>query len=80
MNEGAYRVAEDRYLQHVGLKPTERRLHLKHSDVDVRVQEVGSGDAVLFVHGASNSGVSWATLSCTSTAIAACSLTDRGPA
>ena len=62
MNEDAYRAAEGRYWQYVGLEPTERRLHLKHSDVDVRVQEVGSGDAVLFVHGASNSGVSWANL------------------
>lgn len=61
-NEVVYRTAEDRYWQHVGLKPLERRLHLKHSDVDVRVQEVGSGDALLFVHGASNSGVSWADL------------------
>ena len=62
MDEQRYREAETRFWTSVGLEPTEHRVHLKHSDVEVRVQEVGTGPAVLFVHGASNSGTSWADL------------------
>lgn len=40
----------------VGLAPSERVV------AGMRVQEVGAGPPVVFVHGASNSGVSWATL------------------
>jgi 2-hydroxy-6-oxonona-2,4-dienedioate hydrolase len=45
-----------------GATPTERRLALDRTGVAVRVQEVGTGPPVLFVHGASNSGASWAGL------------------
>lgn len=62
MSEVAYREAEARYWRHVGVEPIEHRLHLEQSDVTVRVLEVGSGPPVLFVHGASNAGVSWADL------------------
>jgi 2-hydroxy-6-oxonona-2,4-dienedioate hydrolase len=40
----------------------ERRLHLARNDVDVRVQELGHGPPVLFIHGANTSGISWATV------------------
>lgn len=62
MNEARYREAERRLWDSVGLVPTEKRIHLRHGDCNVRVQETGEGDPVLFVHGASNSGTSWADL------------------
>jgi pimeloyl-ACP methyl ester carboxylesterase len=45
-----------------GATPTERRVRLAGSGGAVRVQEVGAGPPVVFIHGASNSGTSWATL------------------
>jgi 2-hydroxy-6-oxonona-2,4-dienedioate hydrolase len=62
MDEARYREAERKLWQSVGVTPTERRVQLGHSDVAVRVQEAGEGPAVLFVHGASNSGASWASV------------------
>lgn len=46
----------------VGISPSERRVQLASLGVEVRIQEVGSGAPILFVHGASNSGTSWANL------------------
>lgn len=62
MGEREYRAAERRLWASVGATPRERRLHLARNGVTVRVQEVGDGDPVLFLHGASNGGTSWATL------------------
>ncbi len=62
MNELRYREAEQRMWKSVGVEPTEQRIHLPRIDVTVRVQEVGEGPAIVFVHGASNSGVSWSSL------------------
>lgn len=62
MKEVRYREAERRLWESVGVTPTEQRLQLGRTGVTVRVQEVGEGPAVVFVHGASNSGVSWAPL------------------
>ena len=62
MNEARYREAEGRLWQSKGVTPTERRLHLKRNDVNVRVLEVGEGPPVLFVHGGNVSGSSWAAL------------------
>ena len=62
MNELAYRAAERRLWNSIGAQPTERRIHLDRIGVDVRVQEVGSGPPVLFIHGVATSGVSWAGL------------------
>src|SRR5687767_5615639 len=62
MDELAYRAAEGRLWKSVGVEPVERWLHLERNDVDVRVQEVGEGPPVLFIHGASTSGASWARL------------------
>lgn len=56
MNDAAFRAAETAMWTSVGVSPTERVID------GVRVQEVGDGPPVVFVHGASNSGVSWATL------------------
>ena len=61
-NEARYREAERRLWASVGVAPTERRLPLEHLGLSVRVQEVGDGPTVLFVHGATNSGSSWADL------------------
>ena len=62
MDEARLRDAERRMWDAVGVLPTERRLDLQQTGVQVRVQEVGDGPPILFVHGASNSGTSWATL------------------
>ena len=62
MNELAYRAAERRLWQSIGARPIERRIHLDRIGVDVRVQEVGEGPPVLFIHGVATSGVSWAGL------------------
>jgi 2-hydroxy-6-oxonona-2,4-dienedioate hydrolase len=61
-SESAYIEAERRLWKSFGLSPIERRVHLEHSDLAVRVQEVGNGPPILLIHGASNSGVSWAGL------------------
>lgn len=62
MDEARYREAEERLWASVGAAPTERWLDLAHSDARVRVQEVGDGPPVLFVHGGSICGASWASL------------------
>ena len=62
MDERAYRVAEGRLWSAIGVRPVERWLHLERNDVDVRVQEIGEGPPVLFIHGASTSGASWGRL------------------
>ncbi len=62
VNEGRFRDAERRLWESVDVVPTERRLHLARTDCDVRIQEFGEGPAVVFVHGASNGGSSWASL------------------
>lgn len=61
-NEARYRAAEQRLWQSVGLAPTERTLKLERTGTTVRIQEVGEGTPVVLVHGASNTGVSWAQL------------------
>lgn len=61
-DEKRYREAERRLWDSLGVDPAEHRLHLRRNDVDVRVQEVGDGPPVVFVHGASNSGSSWSGL------------------
>jgi 2-hydroxy-6-oxonona-2,4-dienedioate hydrolase len=60
--EARYRDAEGRLWQWFGATPTERRLRLERTGVTVRVQEVGEGQPVLFVHGANTSGSSWVAL------------------
>jgi pimeloyl-ACP methyl ester carboxylesterase len=61
-DQSLYLDAERRYWEITGLSPTEHRIPLRHTGTTVRLQEVGDGPPVLFIHGASNSGVSWADL------------------
>jgi pimeloyl-ACP methyl ester carboxylesterase len=60
MEKDAYRIAERRLWDSVGVLPRERKVDLPNLAVTVRIQEVGEGRPVLFIHGASNSGASWA--------------------
>ena len=62
MNEFRFRQAEQRLWESVGVAPTERLVHLDRAGCAVRVQEVGAGPTVVFVHGVSNGGSSWASL------------------
>jgi 2-hydroxy-6-oxonona-2,4-dienedioate hydrolase len=62
VNESAYRAAEQRLWRSIGVDPVERSIHLVRNDVEVRIQEIGAGPPVLFIHGANTSGASWATL------------------
>lgn len=61
-DEQRFRGVEQRLWQSIGVVPTEQRLHLERTGVDVRLQHVGEGPLVVFVHGASNAGTSWVTL------------------
>jgi pimeloyl-ACP methyl ester carboxylesterase len=56
-----FRAAEAALWASYGLEPTEVWLWLKGGE-NVRVQIVGSGPPVLFLHGGSNSGANWAPL------------------
>ena len=76
MNELAYRAAERRLWRSIGVHPTERIIHLDRIGVDVRLQEVGSGPPVLFIHGIATSGVSWAALAARATGFR-CLILDR---
>jgi pimeloyl-ACP methyl ester carboxylesterase len=60
MDEPRYRAAEQRLWASVGASPDERTITLTRLRVDVRVQELGEGDPVLFLHGGPNSGSTWA--------------------
>jgi 2-hydroxy-6-oxonona-2,4-dienedioate hydrolase len=62
MNEARYREAERRLWASTGVTPSDRRVRLERLGVTVRVQEVGDGHPVVFVHGGSNAGSSWARL------------------
>lgn len=60
--EARYRAAESALWSSLGVAPIERRAHLPRIGTEVRVQELGAGPPVLFVHGASTCGTSWADL------------------
>lgn len=65
MNENevqTYRKEESRLWRHCGARPREHFLTLERPRVRVRVQEVGQGRPVLFVHGGPNAGTTWAPL------------------
>ena len=57
-----YKEAEDRLWQYYGVQPQTYFLDLERPEVQVRIQEVGTGDPVLFVHGGPNAGTTWAPL------------------
>lgn len=62
MNEQRYRDAEQRLWVQVGVKPDERMIRLPRIGTKVRVQATGEGPPIVFIHGASNTGTSWAGL------------------
>ncbi len=62
MNEAKYRAMERELWKSVGLEPAERFVRLPALDTRVRIQEVGKGAPVLFIHGGPNSGSTWAPL------------------
>lgn len=61
-DEARYRAAERRFWEVEGADPEECWLDLPRTGSRVRVQVVGDGPPVLFVHGVGNSGTSWAPL------------------
>lgn len=71
MDEVAFRAAEQQMWSSVGIAPEERFV------AGMRVQEAGTGPPVLFVHGGSNSGVSWATLIADVASAFRCIVIDR---
>ena len=62
MDPDRYRVAERALWSALGLAPDERILALDRTRATVRVQVVGDGPPVVFLHGANTSGSSWASL------------------
>lgn len=60
--EARYRAAEEGLWASLGVAPSERRVRLPRIGTEVRVQELGAGPPVLFIHGASTCGTSWADL------------------
>jgi pimeloyl-ACP methyl ester carboxylesterase len=62
MNEVQYREAEGRLWQSVGIQPDEKMITLASTGTHVRVQTVGNGPPVLFIHGGPNSGSTWAPI------------------
>ncbi len=57
-----YRRAEQAFWNHYGLVPTERYIEVGSPPVRLRVQEVGSGEPVLLVHGTGGAGAYFAPL------------------
>jgi pimeloyl-ACP methyl ester carboxylesterase len=70
-----YRDAEQRIWKKLGVTPSDRRVTLR-SGGRVRVQEVGEGPAVVFIHGASVAGTSWCHLAARLEGVR-CILVDR---
>lgn len=62
MDERRYREAEARLWSYYGIEPTERRIGLAGTGTSIRVQEVGTGDPVVLIHGGPNAGATWAPL------------------
>jgi pimeloyl-ACP methyl ester carboxylesterase len=57
-----YRDAERAFWDHVGVAPTEHFVDLDAPRVRIRVQEVGSGEPILFVPGTGGTGPYWGPL------------------
>ncbi len=62
VDEASYRGFEAAVWAHEGAEPAEEWATLARRGVEVRLQVLGDGPPVLFVHGASNCGTSWAPL------------------
>ncbi len=70
-----YRGTEQRLWQSLGVTPLDRRVTLP-SGGQVRVQELGTGPPVVFIHGASVAGTSWCGLAAALHGVR-CILVDR---
>lgn len=62
MNEAKYREAEAELWNTVGRQPDEKMITLRATDTRVRIQVLGDGPNVLFIHGGPNSGSTWAPI------------------
>ncbi len=62
MNERSYRLAEQRLWASYGIEPSEQRVRLACTGTEVRVQEVGAGTPIIFIHGGPNAGATWAPM------------------
>jgi len=60
--DNRYVQAERAVWEHYELEPREQFVELESPRVRLRVQEVGTGDPVLFVHGTAGNGAYWAPL------------------
>ena len=59
MNETSYRRAERAFWDGYGVEPGERFVTPATTGTDVRVQLIGDGPPVLFIHGGPNAGSTW---------------------
>lgn len=57
-----YRAAESELIEAYGLHVTEHVVEVDAPAVSIRVLDVGSGDPMVFLHGAPNAAASWAPL------------------
>lgn len=57
-----YRSSENAVFRAYQLEPKEERIAIEKLGILVRVQSIGNGEPLLFVHGAPNSGSTWAQL------------------
>ncbi len=62
VDESKYRELEARLWNFYGATPREQMVSLAGFRTSVRIQEVGAGTPVLFLHGGPNSGSTWAPL------------------
>ncbi len=62
MNEATYREAELAFWNDYGIEPKEHFVELATLGTRIRVQEVGDGDPVVFLHGSPTSGTTFAPL------------------
>lgn len=58
----AYRKSEDALLKQYNLEREEHFIPVKGYELKVRVQEIGSGIPILFIHGGPNAGSTWLEL------------------
>jgi pimeloyl-ACP methyl ester carboxylesterase len=58
----AYRQSEEKMLRLYKLEREEHFIPVKGYDLKVRVQEIGSGPPILFIHGGPNAGSTWLEL------------------
>lgn len=62
MNEASYRESEARLWNTAGFHPDEKMVTLETTGTRVRIQMIGRGPSVLFIHGGPNAGSTWAPI------------------